>query len=118
MSATDKPLLKSQNIAIPQYHNPIFDRFEAITGRDGANYFIEKGRIVKDAITGSTTITKGYPTKMFGFGIVNDGTTDLSFTINSFTITVKPHETFDDLFEPFTAITITATGPYRAVVRE
>lgn len=125
MSATDQSLIRSKDgIAIPQYYNPSTNRNEPITGRDGANAFIEKGRVLKDAFSGSTTITKTYTTEMFGFGIVNDTevgsdtAADLTFQINGFEITVKPSEAFDDLFEPFQTVTVTATGPYRAVVRE
>lgn len=119
MSASNRELIKSASgIAVPQYFNPILDRFEAITGRNGANAFIEKGRVVKDAFNGNTTITKTYTTEMFGFAVVNDGDDDLTFTIGSFTILVKPHETFDDLFESFSSVTINATSEFRAVVRE
>lgn len=103
---------------VPQYFNPITDQYEVLIGRDGANSFIEKGRIVKDAFNSSAPVTKSYNSQMSGFGIVNDGEADLSFTINEFTIIVKPHETFDDLFEPFYSVTVTATDAFRAVVRE
>lgn len=119
MSATDKELVKAAGgIPAPQYYNPFNDRYETITGRNGANSFIEKGRVVKDAFNSTESVTKSYSTPMFGFGIVNDGETDLTFSINSFTIVVKPYEAFDDLFEPFTSVTITATDAFRAVVRE
>lgn len=119
MSATDKELVKAAgSIPAPQYYNPAADRFEPITGRDGANAFIEKGRVVKDAFSGVSSITKNYSTFMFGFGIVNDGDSDLTVSINDFNILVKPYESFDDLFEPFTSVTITATDAFRAVVRE
>lgn len=118
MNVADKELLRAKGIPAPQYYNEKTDRFEVITGRDGANAFIEKGRIVKDVIEGSADITKSYPTEMFGVGIVNDGTADLTFAINDFSITVKPGEIFDDLFEAFTEITINATSNFRAVIRE
>lgn len=118
MSAADKPLVRAQNVPAPQFYNPKTDRYEVITGRDGANSFIEKGRVVKDAFSGSVSVSKTYPIDMFGFGIVNDGVADLTFSIGTFTITVKPGETFDDLFEPFTTVVVTATDAFRAVVRE
>lgn len=119
MSAADKELVKaSGSIPAPQFYNPKTDRYEVITGRDGANAFIEKGRVVKDAFNGTESVTKTYSTFMFGFGIVNDGNADLTVSINNFNILVKPYESFDDLFEPFTSVTITATDAFRAVVRE
>lgn len=118
MSATDQELLRAQGTPAPQYFNEKENKYEVITGRHGANAFIEKGRIVKDAFNGSSNITKTYNTNMYGFGIVNDGAADLTFSINGFTILVKPHETFDDLFEPFQLVTVNATDTFRAVVRE
>ncbi|MER2170748.1 MAG: hypothetical protein ABS938_08920 [Psychrobacillus psychrodurans] len=119
MSATDKELVKAAgSIPAPQYYNPLNDRYEPITGRNGANAFIEKGRVVKDVVESLSDVTKTYSTEMFGVGIVNDGIADLTFSINKFTITVKPGESFDDLFEAFTEITINATSKFRAVIRE
>lgn len=118
MSATDQALLKAQTVPLPQYFNEKNNRFEATTGRDGAASFIEKGRVVKDAFSGSDNVTKSYGTKMFGFAIVNDGIADLSFAIGSLTVVVKPGETFEDLFDAFTTVRVTATSAYRAVVRE
>lgn len=106
------------NKPVPQYFNPKSDQYEPIEGSYGANSFIERGRIVKDAFSGSSTTTKNYQTKMYGFGIVNDGESNLTVTINSFNIVVKPDETFDDLFDPFTSVTITGNTNFRAVVRE
>lgn len=118
MSETNQPLVRSQGIIVPQYFNRKENRYEVITGRNGANAFIEKGRIIKDAFSGSEDVTKSYNTPMFGFGIVNDGEEELSFTINEFTIVVAPFETFDDLFEPFKTVTVNAADRFRAVVRE
>lgn len=118
MAATDKPLLRAQNTPAPQYFNKKANQYEVIEGRDGANSFIEKGRIVKEVISGSANVTKAYGSPMFGFAITNDGLADLTFTINSLTITVKPGESFDDLFEPFNGVVINATDAFRSVVRE
>ena len=117
MSATDQPLVRSQGIPAPQYYNEGTNTYEAITGEYGANRFIERGRIVKDAFSGNATVTKSYGTQMFGLGIVNDGTADVVVTINGFTITLKAGESFDDLFDAFTTFTITTTSAYRTVVR-
>lgn len=112
-------LLRDANgVPLPQYYDTVTKGMAVITGREGANAFIEKGRIVKDVFGGTSTITKTYDTPMFGFGIVNDGVADLTFSVNQFNILVKQNESFDDLFEPFQTVTITATDAFRAVVRE
>lgn len=103
---------------VPQYYNEKDNRYEVITGNHGANSFIERGRIIKDAFNGSSTVTKSYPTKMYGFAIVNDGDSDLTVSINSFNIVVKSGEAFDDLFDPFTTVTVSGNSAFRAVVRE
>lgn len=72
---------------------------------------------VKDAFEGTASDTKTYQSKMRGFSIQNDGAANLTFTINGLTITVKPTEGYEDNFDPFTSVQITATGAFRAVVR-
>lgn len=119
MSAADKELVKAAgSIPAPQFYNPKTDRYEVITGRDGANAFIEKGRVTKDIFKGTSSVTKTYTTNMFGFAIVNQGDAELTFTINGIDVPVDPYEAFDELFEPFTTVTVTTTGKFKAVVRE
>jgi hypothetical protein len=119
MPYNDKSLITDKDRKpVPQYFNPKTNQYEVIEGRDGANAFIEKGRVVKEVWSGNSTITKTFSQKMFGFGIVNDGTGDLTVTIGNISFIVKPGETFDDLFEGFTQVTISGNSAYRAVVRE
>lgn len=119
MSYNANSLLTDRNgKPIPQYFNPNDNQYEVITGNHGANSFIERGRIIKDAFNGSSTVTRNYQTKMYGFAIVNDGNSDLTVSINSFNIVVKSGESFDDLFDPFTSVTVTGNSAFRAVVRE
>ncbi len=119
MSYNTKTLLTDiNNKPIAQYYNPKTDTMEPIEGSYGANRFIERGRIIRDSFTGSSTVTKSYSSNMYGFSIVNDGESDLIVTINTFDIVVRPNESFDDLFDPFTSITITGDSEFRAVVRE
>ena len=117
MSAYEQPLVKAQGIPAPQYFNEKTNAYEPITGEYGANRFIERGRIVKDAFSGDSTTSKTYNTPMFGLGIVNDGSSDLSVSLNGFTIVLKPGESFDDLFDAFTSFTITGNSAFRTVVR-
>jgi hypothetical protein len=115
----DKKIITDKdNRPIPQYFNQGTNQYEAIEGRYGANSFIEKGRIVKDSWSGSSTSTKTFNSSRYGFGIVNDGTADLTITINGIVFKVKPGETFEDLFEPFLSVTITGNSAYRAVARD
>lgn len=118
MSAIDQELIRAKNGPAPQYYNPRADKYEVLTGRDGANSFIEKGRVVKDIFSGNGPITKTYNTPMSGFGLVNDGVSDVTFIINGMQIEVRENEAWDDLFEPFTTVTINASDAFRAVVRE
>lgn len=106
------------NKPVPQYYNPRTDQYEPVEGNHGATSFIERGRIIKDAFNGSSTTTKNYLTKMYGFAIVNDGESDLTVSINSFNIVVKSGESFEDLFDPFTSLTISGNSAFRVVVRE
>jgi hypothetical protein len=73
---------------------------------------------IKDSWSGSSNITKTFTSSMYGFDITNDGSSDLTFTINGLTITVKSGEVFSDVFEAFTSVTITTTVSYRATVKE
>jgi len=75
------------------------------------------GQSVKDYFTGNTTIHRFYDTPMNRLSIVNDGEADISFTIGTMTITVKPSEYFDSDFDPFTEITVTAISSFRAIVK-
>lgn len=117
MPATNRPLKTSQGIGIPQYFNEEIDDFEAITGLYGANRFIERGRIVKDSFSGTTSQEFSYGEPMYGLTIVNDGETDVILDVNDISIVLKAGESFDDLFDEFNLFNVTATGPYRVVVR-
>ena len=73
-----------------------------------------KGRIPKQPFSGSTTVTHTFTQSMYGFGIANDGGSDLSFTIGADTFTVKSGEVWEYPMESFTQVTITTTVAYRA----
>lgn len=101
---------------ISQYYNPLTDEYEPIHGRDGANSFVQLGTVAEEVLDGDMTATHTFETNRHGFSIVNDGTEDLTFTINSQTRKVKPGESYSALFRPFKTVTITATTAYRAEV--
>ena len=119
MAYNDKSIITDvDRRPVPQYFNPGTNQYEVIQGRYGANSFIERGRIVKDAFSGSSDTTKNYQSNMYGFAIVNDGNNELTVTIGSIVLTVKPSEGFDDLFDPFTSVKVAGSSAFRAVVRE
>lgn len=119
MSALDQPLAKAQGIPSPQYFNEEGNQYQAQTGRDGAAWYHQRGTVTIDYITSSTSVTKTYSNRCYGFSLANDGTSDITAVINGLTITVKEGETFDSLFKPFSSISINATNtPFRAVIKE
>lgn len=101
---------------VPQYFNPVTDRYEPIFGRDGSNSFIQLGTVAEESWEGNENITKTFPSIRHGFSIVNDGTEDLTFTINTQIRKVKSGESYSALFRPFQTVTITARTAYRAEV--
>lgn len=102
----------------PNYFNPKTNQYEVIQGRDGANSFIQLGTVAQESWEGSSNITKTFPANRYGFSVMNDGTGDLTFTINGQTRKVKPGEGYSALFPAFTSVTITASSAYRAEVLE
>lgn len=60
--------------------------------------------------TGSRTLS-GQAVKIY---VHNTGGTDLTFTVNGITVTAKADEEIEDIYDPFTQITITASGTFVA----
>lgn len=104
------------NKPVPQYYNPRTDRYEVIVGNHGANSFIQLGTVAMESWSGNSNITTTFPSERFGFSIINDGSTDVTFTINGNTRTIKKYESYNALFEPFTSVEIETTSEYRAEV--
>lgn len=101
---------------VPQHFNEDIDDYEPIEGKYGSYYMFQRGTIAMESWEGSANITKTFDSIRYGFSVLNDGTTDFTFTINGQTRKVKPGEAYSALFEPFTTVTITATSAYRAEV--
>ena len=116
MAASDTPLFKSQGKLTSQYYNEETNQWEPIKGRDGANSFIQLGTVAMEAWEKSISSTETFPSNRFGFSAINDGTTNMSFTINGQTRTLKPGDAYEALFEPFTSVIIVASSTYRAEV--
>jgi hypothetical protein len=116
MPAENKTLKKANGQVAPQFYDDKQGDFVIAKGEDGAPYYRELGSIAMESWEGSANITKTFPGNRYGFSVVNDGTADLSFTINGQTRKVLPGEGYSSLFEPFTSVSITASKPYRAEV--
>lgn len=116
MPANNKDLKLANGKIGPQFFDEKKDEWELAKGEDGAPYYRERGSIAMEAWEGSANITQTFTSNRYGFSVVNDGTADLTFTINGQTRTVKPGESYSALFEPFTSVTINATSVFRAEV--
>jgi hypothetical protein len=99
----------------PSYYNEDIDDYDVYQGKNGGAYFFQRGTIAMEAWDNTAPITT-FPDNRYGFFIVNDGTSDLTFTLNSYLRTVKPGEKWSSCTEAFTSLTINATGAYRAEV--
>lgn len=77
---------------------------------------IQKGSIAMESWEGDSDTTKTFPEERHGFSLVNDGDSDVTFTINGQTRTVRADEYYSALFEPFLVVQINATTAYRAEV--
>jgi hypothetical protein len=100
----------------PQFFDEDLDDYVIAKGSDGAPFYRERGSIAMEAWNGAADITQTFTGNRYGFSIINDGSADLTFTLNSQTRTVKPGEQYYALFDAFTSVIITATSAYRAEV--
>ncbi|UTI44444.1 hypothetical protein [Niallia sp. RD1] len=117
MPANNRDLKTANNGKIaPQYFDSEQDDYFIVEGEEGGAFYRERGSIAMEAWEGSSSTTKTFLSKRYGFSIINDGTADLTFTINEQTRRVKPGEGYNALFEPFTEVSISATSVYRAEV--
>lgn len=73
---------------------------------------------VKDFISSNTNMTKNYTTGMTSLVIVVDEDGSIEVDVNGMTLVVKSTDrVFDEVFEPFTTITIRASVAYRIYAR-
>lgn len=103
-----KPIAQGFNIDIDD-----FEPSQSLAG--GASSHV-LGSIIHDTWSGSANITKNFTKLCVGFSLKNDGSTDVTVTINTLTFVVKGGESFNGNFEPFSSLTITTTSAYRALV--
>lgn len=116
MAANNKDLKLANGKMAPQFFDDTLDDYVIAKGSDGAPFYRARGTIAMEAWEGSANITQTYTTNRYGFSVINDGTADLTFIINTQTRKVKVGEAYSALFEPFTTVTINATSAYRAEV--
>lgn len=115
MAANNKDLKLSNGKVAPQFYDPTLDDYVIAQGDNGTPYYRALGTIAMESWTNTNPILT-FPSSRYGFSIINDGTADLTFTINGTTRTVKVGENYSALFDPFTSVAINATGAYRAEV--
>lgn len=115
MTANNKDLQVANGKIAPQFYDQTLDQYVIAQGDNGTPFYRARGTIAMEAWTNAAPITT-FPSARYGFSIINDGTADLTFTINSYTRTVKVGESYSALFDAFTSLTINATGAYRAEV--
>lgn len=85
-----------------------------IGGGGGGGSVSEPEFILKDSW--STTGVKNFGSEMTKIFIHNTGNSDLTFTINSITTTVKSTEKFEGVYDPFTSATVTTSSTFTANV--
>lgn len=73
--------------------------------------------IARKPFSGTSNQTKGFGQVMNEIVIVNDGNANLTFTVNSETWTLGPGAVFDEELDPFSSVTIAATGSYYGYAR-
>lgn len=118
MSATDQELVKAGGKIAPQYYNKTDNGYQHLEGFGGAAFYMLRGSMVIDYVSGSATVTKNYDEPVYGFALANDGEDDVTIAFGTMTILVKPGETFDDHFKVgHASLTVNATTAYRLVVR-
>lgn len=115
MTASNKDLKLANGKVAPQFYDEDLDDYVIAAGTNGAPHYRQQGTISMESWDNTNPITT-FPSERYGFSIINDGTADLTFTINENTRTVKVGEAYNGLFEPFTSVTVNATGAYRAEV--
>lgn len=70
------------------------------------------------AFSGSATLTNQACNEATGIVVFNDGAGDLVLTVNGKSWTIKSGDLpFDEMFEPFTSFTITASTAFRLYTR-
>ena len=90
---------------------------EIKVNKDGALNVQATEETVKDSWEGDSNEVREFPEPMKMISIVNDGATDMFFTIETTKVRVRTKEGYEDRFAPFTEVNIEASGPYRAVVK-
>lgn len=123
---SDKKLLQADDGYAPQYYNDVTERFEVVTGVGGSMSVQDKGvvealkRVAEyvtiDSFVGSGTTEKRYGRGAYGVTLVNDGEEDATIEVNGMTVTVKPYEVYDGLFNRFADVAIKGDA-YRVLIK-
>jgi hypothetical protein len=99
----------------PQYLDRTETQYEASTGSNGGIDVNVAGPIPTEPFSGTTNDVHVFSKTMYGFGITNDGESDLTFQPNGLDeYTLKPGEVWEYPLFPFLSVIITTTSAYRA----
>ncbi len=101
---------------IPQYYDESLDSYEVNKGLSGGASAHVIGTLLHDSWEGNSNVTKNFTKLCTGLYLKNDGSGDVTVTINTKTIKVKSGESFAMRFEQFSTLTINTTSAYRAIV--
>lgn len=85
------------------------DEMQIVNGAASVSNFT-----VKESFTAVTTNVFTASGNRYGFEIWNQGTSNLTFTINSITITVAPNATYSNEFDAFTEVTLSSGAVFEA----
>lgn len=112
------PLVLAQGDPAPQYWEDEAGQYEVTRGKYGAYLARNVGMtcVASQSRTGNYIFDLTDPAN--GFSIINDGSTDVSFTIGAVNIVVKPGEAWSSLFKPFTTAQVVGVGAWRGAVYE
>jgi hypothetical protein len=72
---------------------------------------------LKESFSDTASQTKTFGSARKGVWVKNDGSADMTVTINGLTSTIKVGEALDERYADFTTMDIAATGAYRVRVR-
>jgi chitodextrinase len=104
---------KAKELGIKSYH---LEKEKSVETQKVKEKEIASLVIVKSdpSFSGTGNVTHTFTKYMFAFAINNKGTSSLTFTIDGSTVTVGAGEAFSENFEPFTEVSIVASGAWEA----
>lgn len=84
--------------------------------KDGNVYHLDAK--IKESFSGSVDQTFTFAAARKGITLSNDGSEDLTLTVNGISLVIKTGEVFEGRFDPFTSASVAGTAPYRGYVTD